>query len=64
MQGLGNPVPYRFETLPELKWRSRSGLPSSSEEALGVWSGTAVFYSSALYTQARLTFKDSTHVLS
>jgi hypothetical protein len=52
MQGLGIPVPCHFKTLPELQVEMRDGLRKLSEECLRVWSGTAVFYSPALYTQA------------
>jgi hypothetical protein len=35
----------------------RDGLPNPSEEALGVWTGTAVLYRLTLYTQALLLSK-------
>src|SRR5215472_606643 len=52
MQGLGKPVPCHFKTLPNLSGDRGARLTRSSEDSLAVWSGTAVLYSPALYTQA------------
>jgi len=42
----------------------RDGLTNQTEVQLAVWSGTAVRYWRAPYTQAHIVFADSTHGLS
>jgi hypothetical protein len=51
------------------KWRSGSNSSTSITRRIGLsgpmaWSGTAVCYWLALYTQTRMLFTNSTHVLS
>ena len=65
MQGLGKPVPCRFQNSSlSLRVEMRDGLTKESEDSLAVWTGTAALYSLALYTQARFAFENSGHVLS
>jgi len=64
MQEPGNPVPDCFGKTLVLQVEIRNGLTTPAEAEMAVWSGTAVSYSLALYTQARLAFGNSTHVLS
>src|SRR5262249_8839123 len=59
--GTTGPAHGHLEKTPSSKWRSQSGLTRSAEALPVVWSGTAVSYLLASYTQRRLAFRNSTH---
>jgi hypothetical protein len=64
MQRPGDQPPAALEKFEYLEWRSEADSQPAPKRRLRLWSGTAIYYSLALYTQARLAFVDSTHVLS
>ncbi len=64
MQNTRAQGPSAFKKTPILQVEIRDGLTIQTEVRMAVWSGTAVRYLPAPYTQAPSAFANSTHGLS